>query len=56
MHLKTILLAAVAWTVAATADRNARDVEPCAQITKIVADAKQGNGASLTCSLRGIDR
>ncbi|KAJ5180064.1 Interphotoreceptor retinol-binding [Penicillium capsulatum] len=41
MHLKATLLAPVALAVVAVADHQARNVEPCAQITKFVEDAQK---------------
>ncbi|KAJ5980492.1 Interphotoreceptor retinol-binding [Penicillium waksmanii] len=41
MHLKTTLLAPVALGAAVGASRNVRDIDPCAQITSLVADANE---------------
>lgn len=48
MHLKVTFLAAVALAAAAGARKNVRDVEPCAQISKLVADANDNHGAYWT--------
>jgi hypothetical protein len=46
MHLKTTLLAPVALGVVVGASRNVRDVDPCAQISNLVADANEKKGTS----------
>jgi hypothetical protein len=48
MHLKATLLALVALAAAVGARKNVRDVEPCAQISKMVADANKNQSASRT--------
>lgn len=48
MHFKATLLAPVALAAAVGASKNARDVEPCAQISKLVADANDHQSASRT--------
>jgi hypothetical protein len=45
MHLKAALLAPVALAAVAGARKNVRDVEPCAQISKLVADANDNHSA-----------
>lgn len=46
MHLKTTLLAPVALGAVVAASRNVRDIDPCAQITHLVADANEKKGTS----------
>lgn len=46
MHLKTTLLAPVALGAVVAASRNVRDVDPCAQITQLVADANKSKSTS----------
>jgi hypothetical protein len=46
MHLKATLLAPVALAAVAGASKNVRDIEPCAQISKLVADANNNQSAS----------
>lgn len=46
MHLKTTLLAPVALGAVVGASRNVRDVDPCAQITSLVADSNEKDGTS----------
>lgn len=41
MHFKTTLLAPVALGAIAGASKSVRDVDPCAQITELVADANE---------------
>ena len=41
MHFKATLLAPVALAATVGASNYARDVDPCAQITQLVADANQ---------------
>lgn len=48
MHFKATLLAPVALAAAVVASKNARDVESCAQISKLVADANDHQSASQT--------
>ncbi|KAF3400009.1 hypothetical protein F1880_008056 [Penicillium rolfsii] len=43
MHIKAPLLAPVALAAVAGASKNVRDVEPCAQISKLVADANDNH-------------
>lgn len=46
MHFKTTLLAPVALGAVVGASRNVRDIEPCAQISNLVADANEKKGTS----------
>ncbi|KAJ5263270.1 Interphotoreceptor retinol-binding [Penicillium angulare] len=44
MHLKVVLIASTVLTTALGASKNARDVEPCAQITEVASEARQSQG------------
>lgn len=55
MHLKATLLAPVALAAAVGASKNVRDVEPCAQISKLVADANDNQSAYLATFIKEYD-
>ena len=46
MHWKTSLLAPAALGAIVGASKNIRDVDPCAQITQLVADANESKSTS----------
>lgn len=46
MYWKTSLLAPAALGVIVGASKNARDIDPCAQITRLVADANENKCTS----------